>query len=115
MPPLRAAEVAVPSTVTGAANPPSTVPESAHTVRSASAQVTITDPFELTAMFSAKPASAESRVFTAVQVVPLAGRLAVLISRPPPSQVRIALPDPSMPITGAPKWSVLTLTGALQV
>src|ERR1039457_2178938 len=101
--------------VTGAAKPPRTVPESAMTVRSASTQVMFTDPLELTAMFSAKPAKAGSRVFTAVQVVLLAGRLAVLISRLPPSQVTIALPDPSMPITGPPKASVLTLTGALQV
>jgi hypothetical protein len=57
--------VAALSTVTGAAN-----------------------PFERTAVFSAKPARAGSRVLTAVQVVALAGRLAVLISRPSPSRAR---------------------------
>ena len=51
---------------------------------------------------------------TVVQLPP-AGRLAVLISPPPPSQARIVSPDPSMAIAGPPKASVLTLTGVLQV
>ena len=72
------------------------------------------DPAEFTARPSANPSTAGSRVLTAVHLPP-AGRLAVLICLPPPVQATIALPDPSMPITGPPKASVLTLTGALHV
>src|ERR1700678_4007274 len=94
--------------------PPRIVPESAMMVRSGSAQLMTADPAEFTARFSAKPSTCVSRVWTAVQLPP-AGRLAVLISLAAPSQATIALPDPSMPITGPPNASVLTLTGALHV
>ena len=62
-------------------------------------QVMIAAPVEFTARFSAWPRAAT--VVTAVQVPP-AGRLAVSIAPLAATQAAIALPEPSIPITGWP-------------
>src|SRR5258708_22675333 len=63
-----------------------------------------------TARFPAWPRGA--KVFTRIHLPP-AGRLAVSIAPLTPAQAAIALPDPSMPITGPPKASVDRITAVL--
>src|SRR5258708_7672032 len=70
----------------------------------------IAAPAGFTARFTAWPRGA--KVFTRVHLPP-AGRLAVSIAPLTPAQAAIALPDPSMPITGPPKASVDRITAVL--
>src|SRR5258708_5027630 len=70
----------------------------------------IAAPAGFTARFTAWPRGA--KVFTRVHLPP-AGRLAVSIAPLTPAQAAIALPDPSMPITGPPKASVDRITAGL--
>src|SRR5258708_14997569 len=70
----------------------------------------IAAPAGFTARFTAWPRGA--KVFTRVHLPP-AGRLAVSIAPLTPAQAAIALPDPSMPITGPPKASLDRITAVL--